>query len=110
MKSTTRTIAGGMLVLSLMHTTLASVPMNGTGQIEPASLEVVLQAVEADGVVNGQNGQSVANVNDVVGGQWQSKWFACGVCIFGSAVALVVVPPAGFISSIGCVLLCAQTF
>ena len=109
MKSTTRTIAGGMLVLSLMHTTLASVPMNGTDQIESASVEVV-QAVGADGVVSGQNGQSVTNMNDVVGGQWKSKWFACGVCMFGSALALVVVPPAGFISSIGCVLLCAQTF
>ena len=109
MKSTTRTFASSMLVLSLMHTTLASVPMNEAGLIETASLEVV-QAVEADSVVNGQDGQIVANVNDVAGGQWQSKWFACGVCIFGSAVALAVVPPAGLISAVGCVLLCAQTF
>ncbi len=109
MKSTTRTIASGMLVLSLMHTTLASVPMSGTDRIESASVEVV-QAVEADGVVKGQYAQHVANVNDVVGGQWKSKWFACGLCMFGSAVALVVAPPAGFASAFGCAMLCTQTF
>lgn len=109
MKSTTRTIASGMFVLSLMHTTLASVPISGTDQIETASLEV-MQALETGGVVNGPDGQNVANANDVFGGQWQSKWFGCGVCMFGSAIALVVVPPAGYVSAIGCVLLCAQTF
>lgn len=109
MKSTTRTIASGMLVLSLMQTTLASAPMNGTGQTGTASPEVV-QAVEADGIANGQDGQNVASVNDVVGGQWKSKWFACGLCMFGSAVALVVAPPVGFASAFGCAMLCTQTF
>lgn len=109
MKSTTRTIASGMLVLSLMHTTLASVPMSGMGQIESASLEM-MQAVEADGVVSSQDGQIVANVNDVVGGQWNANVLACAACIFGSAVAMVVVPTAGFVSAFGCVMLCAQAF
>lgn len=108
MKSTTRTIAGGMLVLSLMHTTLASVPMNGTGQIEPASLEM-LQAVEADGVLNGQDGQSVANMNDVVGGQAELS-FRCWVCFGTAFVILPLVPPAGFAVGLGCALTCFNVF
>lgn len=104
MKSTTRTIASGMLVLSLMHTTLASVPMTGTGQIESASLAVV-QAADADGVVNGQNGQNVANVNDVVGGQ--SKLDAgCWTCFFFSVAFLPLVPPAALTLGLGCAIGC----
>jgi hypothetical protein len=83
--------------------------MNEAGQIESASLEVV-QAVEADGFANGQDGQIVANVNDVVGGQWKGKWFACGLCMFGSAVALVVAPPIGFAGAFGCAMLCTHTY
>lgn len=108
MKSTTRTIASGMLVLSLMHTTLASVPMSGTDQIESASLEVV-QAVEADGVVNGHDGQNVANVNDVVGGQWKLDR-GCSICLFGSVMLVLLLPPAGIAFGTGCAIACLGVF
>lgn len=108
MKSTTRIVAGGMLVLSLMHTTLASVPMNEASQIETASLEVV-QAVEADGVLNGQDRQSVANKNDVVGGQAELS-FRCWVCFATAFVILPLVPPAGFAVGLGCALTCFNVF
>lgn len=109
MKSTTRTIASGMLVLSLIQTTLATARGGGTDGIEAQSPEMV-QALETDGVLSSHDLQRVTNVNDVVGGQGQDKVLPCGLCILGSAVALVVAPPVGFLSALGCIMLCAEAF
>lgn len=108
MKSTTRTVASGMLVLSLMHTSLASVPMNGTGRIDAVSDEMA-QALEIGGVANSQVGQIVANVNDVVGGQSELD-SGCWTCFAVSFVLLTLLPPAGLAAGIGCTVACFDVF
>ena len=108
MKSTTRKIASGMLVLSLMQTTVASVPVNGIAQTESASLEVV-QAVEADGVVNGHDRGTAPDMNVVVGGQPELDT-SCKLCFGVAFAALLVVPPAGLGIGMGCVIACFGVF
>ncbi len=108
MKSTTRMITSGMLVLSLMQTTLASVPVNGTGQIELASLDVV-RALESDGVVNGHDREVAMNVNAVVGGQLELD-SGCWTCFGISVFLLALIPPMGFAVGLGCTVACVDVF
>ena len=107
MKSTTRTIASGMLVLSLMHTTLASVPMSGTDQ--SAVSDEMVQALEIGGVANSQDGQNVAHANDVVGGQAELD-AGCWTCFFLSVAFLPLVPPAALTLGLGCAIGCFDVF
>lgn len=109
MKAITKKMASGILVLSLMQTTLATVRADGIDRTETASPEVV-QLLETNDAVNGQHGKQVTNVNNVVGGQGKNKVLGCGLCIFGSAVALTVAPPVGFVGALGCILLCGDAF
>ena len=108
MKSTTRMITSGMLVLSLMQTTLASVPVNGAGQIELASLDVV-RALESDGVVNGHDREVAINMNAVVGGQLELD-SGCWTCFGISVFLLALIPPMGLATGFGCAVACLDVF